>query len=197
MANVEKRKQDKPDKTNGNQQLQRREAPELATTERAPLAARAPFELLRDLMRWDPFGPEALFRDPFRGMQRLVRDLMTWGPAYGDRTWDPEFEVRESADNYTIIGDVPGLAANDLEVSVSGDRLQITGKREDTQETTEGAYHASERAYGTFTRTFELPDSVDADKIVSSLDNGVLKVVLPKKPGTTRATRKIEIKSEP
>lgn len=193
MANVEKPKQ-KPD---GNQQLQRREPPELARTERMPAALREPLDLVRDFMRWDPFRAlrSGLMRDPFRDMRELMRDVMSWEPEYREVAWRPDFEIRETDNDYVIRADVPGLSAEDLEVTVSGNQLQISGKRERKEEKTEGMYQTYERAYGSFTRTFELPDSVDADKIRSELKNGVLEVVIPKKPGAEPARRKIEIKS--
>lgn len=193
MANVEKPKQ-KPD---GNQQLQRREPPELARAERMPAALREPLDLVRDFMRWDPFRAlrSGLMRDPFRDMRELMRDMMSWEPEYREVAWRPDFEIRETDNDYVIRADVPGLSAEDLEVTVSGNQLQISGKRERKEEKTEGMYQTYERAYGSFTRTFELPDSVDADKIRSELKNGVLEVVIPKKPGAEPARRKIEIKS--
>ena len=192
MANVEKQK---PSKNDGGQQLQRREQPsEIARTERMPVAVREPFDLMRDFMRWDPFRAlrsDFLVRDPFREM----RDMMSLEPEYRERAWRPEFEVRENDNQYVIRGDVPGLRAEDLEVSVSGDQIQISGKRELKEEQTEGTYHAYERAYGSFVRTFALPDSVDAEKISCELNNGVVEIVLPKKPGAEPPRRKIEIKS--
>ena len=190
MANVEKPKQEK---NNGGQQLQRTEQkPELVRSERAPLAMRDPFELMRDFMRWDPFRSDWLFRDPFREMRDMMRGMWAGAP---ERTWRPDFEVRETDDAYIVRGDVPGLVADDIDVSVAGDRLQISGKREQKEEKEEGEYRTYERAYGSFTRAFEIPDEVEADHIQCKLDNGVLEVVLPKKPGTKPSKRKIEIKS--
>lgn len=200
MANVEKNiEKQKQQKNDGGQQLQRREPSEVARAERIPPAVREPFDLVRDFMRWDPFRAlraDFLMRDPFRDMRELMRDMMmSWEPEYRERAWRPEFEVRETDDSYVIRADVPGLASEDLEVSVSGDQLQISGKRERKEEKTEGTYHAYERTYGSFTRTFDLPDSVDAEKIRCELTSGVLEVVLPKKPGAASSRRKIEIKS--
>ena len=193
MANVEKHKQDRP---NGGQQLQRTEQkPEMVRAERSPVATRDPFELMRDFMRLDPFRSDWLFRDPFREMREMMRDFWAGAPEGRERVWRPDFEVRETDNEYIVRGDVPGLAAEALDVTVTGDRLQISGKREQTQDKEEGQYKTYERAYGSFARSFEIPDEVDADKIQCKLDNGVLEVVLPKKPGLKPARRKIEIKS--
>jgi len=199
MANVEKNiEKQKQQKNDAGQQLQRREPSEVARAERIPAVVREPFDLVRDFMRWDPFRAlrsDLLMRDPFRDMRELMRDMMSWEPESRERGWRPEFEVRETDDSYVICADVPGLAADDLEVSVSGDQLQISGKRERKEEKPEGTYHAYERAYGSFIRSFDLPDSVDAEQIRCDLKSGVLEVVLPKKPGATPSRRKIEIKS--
>ena len=192
MANLEKQKHE--NKNNGDQQLQRREeSNEIARTERMPAVRRDSFELMRDFMRMDPFR-DFLMRDPFRDMRDMMRAFWEQ-PERGERAWRPDFEVRETDDGYIVTGDLPGLAAEDLEVSVTGNRLQISGKREHETKQEQGEYRTYERAYGSFRRSFDLSDDIDADKISCKLDNGVLEVVLPKKEGAKTPRRKIEIRS--
>jgi HSP20 family protein len=205
MANVDKQKQKQEQQENKErgQELQRREPQaELAHPERAPFALRDPFELMRDFMRWDPFRWDPfttpmLWRDPFSEMRAMMRDLWSGVPERRERVWRPEFDVRETDDAYLIRADVPGISADDVEVNVTGDQLQISGQREHKKEETEGEYRTYERAYGSFARTFTIPDEVEADHIHCKLDNGVLDVVLPKKPGAKPSRRKIEVKSGP
>ncbi len=196
MANPEKQKQEKKD--DGQQLVVRKEPTEIARPERTSALRREPFEpfeIMRDLMRWHPFRDFFLTRDPFREMRDLMRDFWETRPARRESAWYPAFEVRETDDEYLITGDVPGLATEDLDVSVTGNRVQVSGKREQKEEQTEGDYRTYERAYGSFTRVFEIPDDVDADKIACKLDAGVLELALPKKPESKPAKRRIEVKS--
>lgn len=76
--------------------------------------------------------------------------------------------------------EVPGLSPEDLEVTVQGDVLTVTGDKKYAGERTEGHYHIMERAYGRFERRFQLPSEVDEDKVNACYKNGVLSLVLPK-----------------
>lgn len=104
--------------------------------------------------------------------------MATWDDA-ARAAWNPEFDVRETDGAYIVVGDVPGLAADDLEVTITGRRLRIAGTRDQARRDA-GSY---ERASGRFARAFELPDPIDADGIRCALDDGVLEVTLPKRAG--------------
>jgi HSP20 family protein len=195
MANVDKPKQDN---RAGGQPLQKTEPKaEVVASERAPVALRDPFDLIREFFGFEPFRSETFLREPlFRDLRDMVRSFWESQPARrGERGWRPAFEVRETDDDYRVIGDVPGLADDDLDVTVSGDRLVISGKREHEVKREDREFRTCERAYGSFTRTFDIPADVDADHIQCRLESGVLEVVLPKKPDAKPAKRKIAIKS--
>jgi HSP20 family protein len=136
--------------------------------------ARDPFQAMRELMRWDPFRSMAPFNR-------------------GERGWAPDFEVRETKDSFVFKADLPGTNKDDLDISIVGNRLQVSGKREEEEETREDTYYAYERSYGTFTRTFTLPDAADTEHISSNLKDGVLTLVVPKT--TESKARKIQIGS--
>src|ERR1041384_7090595 len=144
MANVENQKTEKSD--NGKQ-LQRTEPkPELVRTEQVPARLRDPLELPRDFWRWDPFRGDFLARDPFREMQRMMSEFMRefWEPGVerGERAWYPELEVRETEDEYVVTADVPGLTPDDLDVTATGNRLQIAGKSGQEEEESGGGDRA-------------------------------------------------------
>jgi HSP20 family protein len=80
-------------------------------------------------------------------------------------------------------------------VSVSGDRLVLKGEKRQEQEQKNKNYHLSERTYGSFERSFELPVSVDRDKIAADFSKGVLTITLPKTGAMQQQQKKIEIKS--
>jgi HSP20 family protein len=159
-----------------------------------------------DLVRRDQF---ALSRDPFQMMMRdpfqVMREMMTdpWrvfqtmSPWFGrgDVGWTPGFDVRETDDALIFKADLPGIRNEDLEISLTGNQLVISGKREHEQEQGEGRYHTYERSYGSFARSFTLPEYADVDKIRSDLKDGELTLFVPKKPGSTPQRRKIPIGS--
>ncbi|MCA9677003.1 MAG: Hsp20/alpha crystallin family protein [Myxococcales bacterium] len=124
-----------------------------------------PFRSMRDLIRWDPFREMA----PLLG--RMEREA-----------WAPAFEVRENADAYVFRADVPGIQEKDIEVTLTGDRLRITGKREHEEETKGDTIYTYERSFGSFSRAFTLPAGIDAEHCRSELKDGVLTLVVPKRP---------------
>jgi HSP20 family protein len=172
----------------GNDQRQRRNEQALVRAEPQQVArdpyqsmARDPFQLMRELMI-----------DPFRMFQQLA----PWNELGGqgrELIWNPSFEVRETDNAFVFKGDMPGVREQDLEISLTGNNLMITGKRERDVEQDEGTTHTFERSYGEFTRSFALPDSVDLDHIRSDLKDGVLSIIVPKRPGTAPQRRKIQI----
>jgi HSP20 family protein len=130
--------------------------------------------------------------DPFRIMLEMMGEPareLTYGaqmPAF-----NPAFEVFERKDGYVFKADLPGVRQEDLEVSLTENRLTITGKR-DAEERKEGErWYAFERLYGSFTRTFSLPEGVDGEHVRAELKEGVLTLVIPKKPEVQ--PRKIQI----
>ncbi len=123
-----------------------------------------PFQAMREMLRWDPF----------REMAPIFPQL--------ERAWMPSFEVRENKDGYIFKADLPGVKKDDIEVSLTGNRLQISGKRDEEKETKGDTFYTYERAYGSFSRSFTLPEGADAAHVKTELKDGVLTLVLPKKP---------------
>jgi HSP20 family protein len=123
-----------------------------------------PFRLMREMLRWDPF-------------REMAPVLSVEVPTYS-----PAFEVKETTDGFVFKADVPGIKEQDVEVNIAGNRLTISGKREAEKEDKNETYYAYERSFGSFTRTFTLPDQTDATHIKAELKNGELTVVVPKTP---------------
>lgn len=137
-----------------------------------------PFQLMRDLLRMDPFQLPSL--------ASIDRDAM----------FVPSFEVRENDKEFLFIADLPGVKTDDLDIELVGNRLEISGKRENERREEEGTLHTYERVYGSFMRAFVLPENADVDKIDSSLKDGVLTIAVPKKPGSGQQAKKIEVKAQ-
>ena len=128
--------------------------------------------------RWDPI------RDLLAIQQRL--DRFAPGPA----GWVPPIDVHETADEYVITAELPGLRREDIQIQVSDGRLQISGVRREGGGTCE-QYHRVERGHGSFSRTFHLPVAVDGDRVTADLRNGVLTVICPK--AADGAARRIQV----
>lgn len=121
------------------------------------------------------------FWDPFRIMFELMGDQAREARV-PEATFHPTFEVFESKDAYVFKADLPGIKQEDLDISLTEKRLAISGKREAEERAAGDKYYAYERSYGAFTRTFTLPDGVDAEHVAADLKDGVLTLVVPKKP---------------
>jgi HSP20 family protein len=122
--------------------------------------------------------------DPFRVMDALLR----WDPARDNPLtsfsgeFSPRFDVKEIKDAYVLNADLPGVKDEDLEISLNANMLTISGKRELEHQAEGEQYYAMERSYGSFARSFSLPDSVDGENVTADLKNGVLTVHVPKRP---------------
>jgi HSP20 family protein len=124
-----------------------------------------PFRAMREMLRWDPFREMApMFPNAFEGIE-----------------WTPSFDVTETKDAYVFKADVPGVAKDDLEISTTGNRLQISGKRDNEIEKKTDTVYTYERQYGSFTRSFTLPTGADIEHAKSDLKDGVLTLVVPKR----------------
>lgn len=132
-------------------------------------------------------SPTAVVRewDPFRVMESLLGYDPTRDALGSSGTtpvaFMPRFDVKETKDNFLFKADMPGVKEEDVEVSVTGNRLTIIGKREAEEQKEGENWYVFERKYGSFTRTFTLPESADAEKIKANLKDGVLHLNLPKK----------------
>lgn len=126
--------------------------------------------------RWDPFRVmDAFLRwDPFRGESN---NLLSRG---GEFT--PRFDVKENKHAYVLHADLPGVKDENVDLSLNGNLLTVSGKREDEHREEGDQYYSVERSYGTFSRSFALPDGIDSGAITADLKNGVLTVQIPKRP---------------
>jgi HSP20 family protein len=128
--------------------------------------------------RWDPI------RDLLAIQQRLDR----YAPAAAG--WTPAVDVLETADQYIVTAEVPGMKRDDLDIRVHEGRLTIAGVRREPLQHCE-QYHRVERGHGSFSRTFHLPVPVDSERIAADLRDGVLTVTCPK--AADGAARRIQV----
>lgn len=107
----------------------------------------------------------------------------------------PAIDIVEEPTCYKLTAELPGMAEKDVELVVSGDTMTLKGEKKQETERKEKNYTLSERSYGSFQRTFTLPDGVDRNKISADFGKGVLTVTLPKTPAAVAEPKKIEVKA--
>jgi HSP20 family protein len=113
-----------------------------------------------------------------REIDRLFEDTVS---GRGGATWMPPVNVRESGNEISLDIELPGINPDNVEITVENGMLTISGeKREERKEDEEGRYHLVERSYGSFSRSFTLPQGVDEEQIDAEFQNGLLTVRIPK-----------------
>jgi HSP20 family protein len=142
---------------------------------------------------------ERMFEQMLEGWMPPLHRMFEHMPAWpGESSFvfaDPAVEVTEDDRAYTITAEVPGREQKDIEVSLSSETLTLKGERREETEEKETGVYIFERAYGSFQRSFDLPNGVDREKITAHLANGVLKVTLPKTEEAQKLQKKIEVKA--
>lgn len=134
--------------------------------------------MTREIVRWDPFREMLGVRSE---IDRLMGALAQARPSSTLPTrWAPSADVIERDGEIVITAELPGVADEDVEITVDEGVLRISGTRELSEEVDEDRYHRIERSYGGFERTFALPPGVDEDAISAGIAYGVLKIVIPK-----------------
>ena len=93
--------------------------------------------------------------------------------------WEPSMDIKESDKNFLIEADIAGLEKKDISINLNGDQLTISGKREEKVGKND-YYHFRERSVGAFSRTFNLPKSINRDKISANFEKGILSIKLEK-----------------
>ena len=145
-----------------------------------------------NIVRYDPFRDLRNLQDE---MTRLFTGVAPGGGGREDMmngAWSPRVDIFEDKDHLVLEAELPGMDQNDFELSFENNVLTLSGERKFEKKTEEGNYHRVERSYGSFTRSFTLPQTVTAEGANAEFQNGVLHVTLPKREETK--ARKIEIK---
>ena len=140
------------------------------------------------MMRWDPFQDlrSAQEERAQTQMDRLFAHALglhgQWQGATGasTRAWAPALDIAEGKDAYLVTVELPGVEADDLDITMEDGLLTIQGERHFAHDSSEQQFHRVERRYGAFRRSITLPAHVMADGIQASADNGVLQILVPK-----------------
>jgi len=127
------------------------------------------------LARWEPFRELDDIRSGFdRLLERISPNL------YGEGMWLPAVDIKDTGENLVVKAEVPGFDKKDINISLTGDTITISGKMQEEKEEKKAQYLYKERVSGSFTRSFTLPVPVDREKVKATCKDGVLEIILPK-----------------
>jgi HSP20 family protein len=119
--------------------------------------------------------------EPWALLNRLHRELdQTFDTVAREATWSPAVDVHEETDKFVVHADLPGVKPADIEITADKGVLSLRGTRNFEQKQEDGRYSRVERVSGKFTRSFTLPENVQADAIKASFKDGVLELTIPK-----------------
>ncbi|GAC1435764.1 MAG: Hsp20/alpha crystallin family protein [Terriglobales bacterium] len=148
------------------------------------------------ITRWDPFREFSTLQDR---MNRLFRD--SYGPegreeALANTSFAPPVDVYEDEHNIVLKIEVPGIDEKDVDIRIENNTLTLHGERKFEKEEKEENFRRVERQYGSFTRSFTLPSTVDSENVKANYDKGILKISLAKKAEAKPKQIKVNVGSE-
>jgi HSP20 family protein len=142
-------------------------------------------------------------REPLAGfgnLQETVREMLANWPlaereALSIADWTPSCDVSETPEEYRMEAELPGVKKEDLDLKVENRVLTLRGEKREKKEEKEKKYHRVESSYGSFMRSFALPDDADGDKIAADYKDGLLSVRIARTTPKESKARKVEVKS--
>lgn len=157
----------------------------------------------------DPWRPltnlrrqiDHLFEDfdrmtPFWPFGRSAFEMAPFGRAISTAASTPAVDIVEQDQAIVITAELPGMDENNIELKLANGALLLKGEKQDEREEQNQGYYVSERTYGSFQRSFGLPENIDVDNIEAHFDKGVLTITLPKRPEALPQEKVIGIKSK-
>lgn len=144
-----------------------------------------------NIVRYDPFREIRTLQEEmnrlFSSFSRNLEDDLMSG------AWTPSVDIFENKDQVVLEAELPGMKPEDVNISIENNVLTIQGERKFEKKEERDNYHRIERRYGSFTRSFTLPPTVDTDNITAEFDNGILRLTIAKREEAK--PRRIEIKA--
>jgi HSP20 family protein len=142
------------------------------------------------ITRWDPFREVAALQNR---VNSLFRDFNDGESSLTTTNFIPAVDIYEDEKRIVLKLEVPGIPEKDLDVTVENNTLVVKGERKFEKEEKEENFHSIERRYGSFSRAFTLPTTVETENIDAKYENGVLKLELKKKPEAQPKQIKVHI----
>lgn len=145
------------------------------------------------IVRWEPLRDLMTAQREFA---RLFREAFSPQGAEAElstRSWAPPVNIYETENDIVLKAELPGVDPKDVEIRIEDNTLYLKGERKFEQEVKEQNYHRVERSYGSFARSFSLPNSIMADKVKAEYKDGLLRLTMPKREEAKPKTIKIDV----
>ena len=145
------------------------------------------------IVRWEPFRDLLTTQREFDRLFKEAFSPMSGETEVSTRSWAPPVDIYETEDAIVLKAELPGVDPKDVEVRVEDNTLYLKGERKFEKEVKEQNYHRVERSYGSFARSFSLPNSIDAEKVKAEYKDGMLTLTMPKREEAKPKTIKIDV----
>ena len=146
------------------------------------------------MIRWEPSRGLPITRDR---VDRLFNEFLGrgWGGEEGLATgvWTPQVDVFETPDHIVLKADLPEMKKEDVEITIQNNTLTLKGERKMETETKDHQVYRLERSYGTFSRSFTLPPTVDVERTTAEFTEGVLTLTLPRREESKPKQIKVKV----
>jgi HSP20 family protein len=149
------------------------------------------------ITRWDPFRDLAQLQDR---VNRLFQESASHAgseEAFATTSFVPPVDIYENEHNIVLKLEVPGVDQKDLDIRIDNNTITIRGERKFEKEAKEENYHRVERSYGSFQRSFGLPNTVNPEQVTADFENGILKITLAKRAEAKPKQVKVNVGSAP
>jgi len=144
--------------------------------------------------KWEPFKDLISIQER---MNQLFDDTFSSRPhgaeEFSKGSWSPPVDIYETASNVVLKAEIPGMSQEDIDIKIEDNTMVLKGERKFEKESSDETYYRIERSYGTFVRSFTLPNSVDQGGVRASYELGVLKIVMPKKEEKKPKSIKVQV----
>ena len=145
--------------------------------------------------RYNPYGQMREFRKGFNLLNTMLDEIQDEKSSTFKDDFSPTVNTREGEFAYHVEVDLPGIKKEDVDIKIEDNTLLVSGERKVKNEVKEDDYYKLESSFGTFSRSFSLPNEIDIENIRAESENGVLEVIIPKlKTAEVGKVKKIEIK---
>lgn len=146
------------------------------------------------LTKWDPFKDLVTLQDRMnRLFDESVRNVRPGDEALSSAIWSPAVDIYETEDEVVVKAELPEVNQKDIDVQIENNTLTLRGERKFNKETKKENFHRIERAYGSFSRSFTLPSTIDQERIRADYKDGILKISMPKREETKPKQIKVAV----
>ncbi len=146
------------------------------------------------LTKWDPFKDLLSLQDRMnRLFDESVRNVKPGDEALSSAIWSPAVDIYETDDEVVVKAELPEVNQKDIDIQIENNTITLRGERRFNKETKKENFHRIERAYGTFSRSFTLPGTIDQEKISADYKDGILKISMPKRQETKPKQIKVAV----